>query len=166
MARQFREQLEQEVNSINEVKPVPRNVPPEVGPTPPDVTPANNSEHADMGSTAATGVADSVPVAPDAAPAAAAEPVGSDTHPEAQIYFSLNGTEPEVVAHDPHAPQPAAAEPQAAIEPAAAAEPGPPALPGEGGGETGPAIPPAAAAKQADPSQPATVEVIFPHDHG
>src|ERR1700761_5462488 len=28
MARQFREQLESEVNSINAVKPIPRNVPP------------------------------------------------------------------------------------------------------------------------------------------
>ncbi|HEV2700057.1 MAG TPA: Sec-independent protein translocase protein TatB, partial [Steroidobacteraceae bacterium] len=40
MARQFREQLEQEVNSINEVKPVARKVAPEVGPVAPDTPPA------------------------------------------------------------------------------------------------------------------------------
>jgi sec-independent protein translocase protein TatB len=149
MARQFREQLEQEVNSINAVKPVERHVPPappEVGPTQPDVTAANNSAHADIGSMEATGVV---------AAAAPVEAAGNDTHPESQIYFAMNGTEPEVVAQDPYALQPAADDPQALTEPSAAAV---------GTEATGAA--PAAAPKAADPAQPASVEVVFPHDHG
>ena len=145
MARQFREQLEQEVNSINAVKPVERHVPaepPPVGPPPPDVTAANNSQHADLGGTEASAVVET------AAPVEPVDPVGNDTHPEAQIYFALNGTEPAVVAQDPYPPQPAA-DSQAAAEPSAATE-----------GASPPAAP------RADPSQPATVEVLFPHDHG
>ncbi|MEJ0005083.1 MAG: Sec-independent protein translocase protein TatB [Steroidobacteraceae bacterium] len=145
MARQFREQLEQEVNSINAVKPVERHVPaepPVVGPPEPDVTAANNSNHADLGSTAATGVVDTAAVEP-------VEPAGHDTHPEAQIYFALNGTEPAVVAQDPYTPQPLAADSVATAESSAAIEPGSPAV-----------VP------VADPSHPATVEVLFPHDHG
>ncbi len=148
MARQFREQLEQEVNSINEVKPVPMPAPPDVGPTQPDVTAANDSGHADIGSAAT------------AAPAPV-EPAGSDIHPEGQIYFALNGTEPAVVGQDPYAPQLPADELQAVAEaPAAIAT-----------DEHAPAVPlapvptPEPAVKAADPGQPASVEVIFPHDH-
>jgi sec-independent protein translocase protein TatB len=154
MARQFREQLEQEVNSINAVKPVPMPAPPEVGPTQPDVAAANNSGHGDIGSSAA-GVTENVTPQPGPATAAPApiEPAGNDIHPEGQMYFALNGTQPEVVAQDPYALQPAADDPQAVAEtPAAMATEHPPAAP-----------PPAV--KAADPSQPATVEVIFPHDH-
>ena len=56
MARQFREQLEQEVNAINEVKPVPRNLAPAapaVGPAAP--APATEPYH-ETASTEATGV--------------------------------------------------------------------------------------------------------------
>ena len=139
MARQFREQLEQEVNSINEVKPVPRHVPP-VAPT----TPA--PEVAAAESPPAT-VVDHPPapeptVAPEGPPAAAAPP--ADPHPEAQIYFFMNGTQPEAVAENPYAPPEAMA--AASDVPAAAT-----------------AAPEAAAA---DSAEPASVKVIFPHDHG
>src|SRR5271165_4627952 len=55
MARQFREQLEQEVNAINEVKPVPRHVPPEVGPAAPGAQAAPDI-HAAGASSEASGV--------------------------------------------------------------------------------------------------------------
>ncbi len=55
MARQFREQLEQEVNSINEVKPVPRHVAPEVGPAAP-ATQAPHETDPPAAGTEATGV--------------------------------------------------------------------------------------------------------------
>jgi sec-independent protein translocase protein TatB len=142
MARQFREQLEQEVNAINEVKPVPRHVPPEVGPAAP-ATPPPPDVHHDTASTEATGVV-TEPVLP-AAPA-------NDVHPEAQMYFAMNGSEPDVVAHDPYTPPPAADEQQAAVDPAL---PAPPAT-----------APAPAAAKPAESGQPASVEVVFPHDHG
>jgi sec-independent protein translocase protein TatB len=142
MARQFREQLEQEVNAINEVKPVPRHVAPEVGPAAP-ATPPPPDIHNEVPSTEATGV-----VEPDAAPASPPD----DVHPEAQIYFAMNGSQPDVVAHDPYAPQPAAGDPQAALDPALPAAPG--------------AAPATAAEKTPESNQPASVEVVFPHDHG
>jgi sec-independent protein translocase protein TatB len=145
MARQFREQLEQEVNAINEVKPVPRHVPPEVGPAAPVTAPPPDVHH-ETASTETTGGVESGPaqVIPSDPP--------NDVHPEAQIYFAMNGSQPDVVAQDPYALQPAAVDPQAAVDPAL---PAPPA-----------AAPAPAAAKPAEPSQPASVEVVFPHDHG
>jgi sec-independent protein translocase protein TatB len=163
MARQFREQLETEVNSINAVKPVPRHVPPEVGPTAPAAPPApeapiepHTESHAAGGGTEATGVVDGSPSEP-AGPAPVPEAPVEQTHPEAQIYFAMNGSEPAVVAHDPYVTQPAGDDPQAMADPAAT-------TPGETAEGVIPA--PAAAAKVVDPNQPATVEVIFPHDHG
>ena len=152
MARQFREQLEQEVNSINAVKPVPRNVPPDVGPAAPSgtTTPETPTEAHATG-TEATGAVEHPTPGPEAS-AALPETPPEQTHPEAQMYFAMNGSEPDVVAHDPYEPQAVAAEPQAA------------ALPGETG-EGAPAAP-APAAKIEEPKQPASVEVIFPHDHG
>ena len=141
MARQFREQLEQEVNAINEVKPVPRHVAPEVGPAPPpaDAAAARAPESA-PGDVAAE------------APAAAGEPAApveppNELHPEAQIYFAMNGSEPAVVAEDPYA-LPGGA-PAAAPE----ADPHAPAAP-------------AAAPSAPPPERTASVEVVFPHDHG
>jgi|HubBroStandDraft_2_1064218.scaffolds.fasta_scaffold74419_3 sec-independent protein translocase protein TatB len=153
MARQFREQLEQEVNAINinEVKPVPRNVAPEVGPPAPATAPAAEPHH-DPASTEASGVAQSEPAAatvPPGEPPVAPDAPLNEVHPEAQIYFAMNGSEPEVVAQDPYAPS-AADEPQAS-------DTALPAAPG--------AAPPAPA-KPAEPAQPASVEVVFPHDHG
>jgi sec-independent protein translocase protein TatB len=150
MARQFREQLEQEVNAINEVKPVPRPVAPEVGPAAPGSAPAPDI-HTASGSTDATGVE------PDPAPATSAtdsatapSAPANDLHPEAQIYFAMNGSQPEAVAQDPYAPAPAVDDPQVAADPASpAAQAAPPAP-----------------AKPAEPAQPASVEVVFPHDHG
>jgi sec-independent protein translocase protein TatB len=144
MARQFREQLEQEVNAINEVKPVPRHVPPDVGPPAPDTPPPPDVHH-ETASTEATGVV-------EPAPAPVSPPPGDEVHPEAQMYFAMNGSQPDVVAQDPYAPQPAADESQAAVDPALPAPPG--------------ATPAPAAAKPAESSQPASVEVVFPHDHG
>jgi sec-independent protein translocase protein TatB len=140
MARQFREQLEQEVNAINEVKPVPRHVAPEVGPAAPE-TPPPPDIHNEMPGAEATGVE---PDTPQASPP-------DDVHPEAQVYFAMNGSQPEVVAQNPHAPQPAAADPQAAVDPALPAAPGAPAT---------------AAERAPESNQPASVEVVFPHDHG
>ncbi|HEV2702494.1 MAG TPA: hypothetical protein VGV09_12735, partial [Steroidobacteraceae bacterium] len=71
-------------------------------------------------------------------------------HPEAQIYFAMNGSEPAVVSQDPYAPPAAAEEPQAAADTALPA----------------PATPAPAPVKPAEPSEPASVEVVFPHDHG
>jgi sec-independent protein translocase protein TatB len=142
MARQFREQLEQEVNSINAVKPIPRHVPPPVTPA----TPAP-----EVAAASAPAPVNDHPPAPqpeaaahDTAPAPG--PV-QETHPEAQIYFALNGSEPEVVTENPYGPQPDPAATATAEHPqgtaAAAAEP---AAPG--------------------PGESASVKVIFPHDHG
>ncbi len=153
MARQFREQLEQEVDSINSVKPVPRNVAPEVGPAAPETAPADLHAHAPDGNpgTEATGVVE--PAAAEADAAAAVEPPANQLHPEAQIYFAMNGTEPEVVAHNPHDPPPAADDPAAAAPPTHVQSDAAQA-------------PPAAAAKPEEPGQLASVEVVFPHDHG
>ncbi len=152
MARQFREQLEQEVNAINEVKPVPRNVAPEVGPAAPATPPATEPYH-ETASTEATGV--ETHAAPVDSPAAdhtvIPEPVPDSVHPEAQIYFAMNGSEPALSNHDPYSPPPAAEDPQSAADPALPGAPGP----------TAPAT-----VKPAEPSQPASVEVVFPHDHG
>ena len=151
MARQFREQLEQEVNAINDVKPVPRHVAPEVGPAAP-ATPAAPEPHDDLANAAATGVvaetASESPPPSDNTVAPDAEAV----HPEAQIYFAMNGSEPALVTQNPYEPLPAADEAPAAIDPAAPAAPG--------------AAPAPAAAKSAESTQPASVEVVFPHDHG
>jgi sec-independent protein translocase protein TatB len=151
MARQFREQLESEVNAINAVKPIPRNVPP-VGPVAPD-TAAPPNVHNEPTSTAATGVPETA--TPEAgvgtpAPAPAPEPMPEQTHPEAQIYFALNGTEPAVVAHSPYETPPAADDPQA--------------LAAQDGTEGAQGLAPVA--KPEEPKSPASVEVIFPHDHG
>jgi sec-independent protein translocase protein TatB len=166
MARQFRDQLEQEVNSINAVKPVPRHVTPEVGPAAPGTPPAPDIEPAATG-TADMGVVEetTTAAAPSAETPAVAEAPGSDVHPEAQMYFAMNGSEPAVVAHDPYAPQ--SAPPAAALDAPAAEQPpsGAAREPGSHGEpEAGHGA--AAAAKTDDPGQPATVEVLFPHDHG
>jgi sec-independent protein translocase protein TatB len=155
MARQFREQLESEVNAINAVKPIQRNVPP-VGPVAPGTTePAD--VHTDLASTAATGVPETT--TPEAAVGSSAvEPVSTplpesmpdQTHPEAHMYFALNGTEPAVVAHSPYETQPAVHDPQAVAA--------------HDGAEGAPV--PAPGAKSEEPQSPASVEVIFPHDHG
>ena len=152
MARQFRDQLEQEVNSINEVKPVPRNVAPEVGPAAPSgaTTPETHTE-AHAAGTEATGVVDN-PTPGAEAVAVLPETAPEQTHPEAQIYFAMNGSEPDIVAHDPHEPQPQAAEPQAIAAPSET--------------EAGATAAPAPAAKIEEPKQLASLEVIFPHDHG
>lgn len=148
MARQFREQLEQEVNAINEVKPVPRNVAPEVGPAAPATPPAAEPYH-ETASTEATGVETPPPPMDSTAGehTVVPEAVPDSVHPEAQMYFAMNGSEPALVNHDPYSPPPPE-DPQAAADPA---------LPG---------VPPPATVNPAEPSQPASVEVVFPHDHG
>ena len=148
MARQFRDQLEQEVNSINAVKPVPRNVPPEVGPAAPTdaPTPETHTEAHATG-TEATGVVEHPTLGPEAS-AALPEAAPEQTHPEAQMYFAMNGSQPDVVARDPYESHVEAAEPQASVA--------------TGEAEAGVA----AAAQPEEPKQPASVEVIFPHDHG
>jgi sec-independent protein translocase protein TatB len=143
MARQFREQLESEVNSINAVKPVPYT-PPTVGPAAPGTEAAPNLHAAAAGTEAVA--PEAAPEGPAAeAPPAATAPAGSDVHPEAQMYFAMNGSEPAVVGQDPYAPQPVVEPPLVGEHP----EQGEPA---------------AAAAEES--SQPASVPVIFPHDHG
>ncbi len=145
MARQFREQLEQEVNSINAVKPVPRHVAPDVGPLAPGTEPAAADAHSGAAGTEATGVVEPGTAAQESAPSGPPpEPAGSEIHPEGQIYFALNGSEPEVVAQDPYALQPTADDPQAGPELAAA-----PAAPQSHESDDLPSVP-----------------VVFPHDHG
>jgi sec-independent protein translocase protein TatB len=165
MARQFREQLESEVNSINAVKPVARNVAPEVGPAAPGTEPAPDP-HASAAASEAAAAADNTTAAPEASAAAAApEPAGSDMHPEAQIYFAMNGTEPAVSAQDPYSlPAAPDADPHATMDMFPAHEANAPATPGEGQASQVPGS--AAEAKTAEAKQPATVEVVFPHDHG
>jgi len=139
MARQFREQLESEVNSINAVKPIPRHVPPEVTPATPGPEVA----------AAATAVVDHPP-APEPAAAAPEAPThepAQELHPEAQIYFALNGSRPEVVVENPYADPPAAGSTSVAEHPEGTAAP-------------------AAEAKPETLSEPASVKVLFPHDHG
>ena len=152
MARQFREQLESEVNSINEVKPVPRHVEPEVGPAAPTgaTTPETHTEAPSAGTEATGGVEHPTP-GPEAS-AALPEAPPDQVHPEAQIYFAMNGGQPDVVAHSPYEPPPEAAEPQSIAPPGETTEGATPA--------------PAPAIKIEEPKQPASVEVIFPHDHG
>ncbi len=161
MARQFREQLEQEVNSINAVKPVPRNVAPEVGPAAPGTEPAPDPQ-ASAAASEATAAADNTTAPPDTgtAPPVSPEPAGNDTHPEAQIYFAMNGSEPALVAQDPYAAAAGAADPHSTMDmfPEAPA-------PQEGVTAHGEAVP-SAEAKPAEAKQPASVEVVFPHDHG
>jgi hypothetical protein len=105
-------------------------------------------------STEASGVTDmGTPEAYAATQAAPTpEPMPEQMHPEAQIYFALNGTEPAVVAHSPYESPPAADDPQALTAHAEAQV------------STAGDAPPAA--KPEPPQQPASVEVIFPHDHG
>jgi sec-independent protein translocase protein TatB len=161
MARQFREQLEQEVNSINAVKPVPRNVAPEVGPAAPGTEPAPDPHAAAAASEAGAAAENSTaPPDPGAVPPSP-EPAGNDTHPEAQIYFAMHGSEPALVAQDPHAPPARANDPQITMDlfpdgPAPCSE----AETRHGGAAA------TAEAKPAEAQQPATVEVVFPHDHG
>jgi Tat protein translocase TatB subunit len=144
MARQFREQLEQEVNSINAVKPVPRHVTPDVGPPAP-AEPAAADATSGTAGTEATGLVEPGIAAHESPPSdPPPEPAGSDIHPEGQIYFALNGSEPEVVAQDPYALQPIADDPQ-----------------------TGPAHAEAPAApKSHESGELPSVPVVFPHDHG
>jgi sec-independent protein translocase protein TatB len=145
MARQFREQLEQEVNSMNAVKPVPRHVAPDVGPPAPGSEPAAADVPSGTG-TEATGVVEPGAPAQESAPSSPPpEPAGSEIHPEGQIYFALNGSEPEVVAQDPYALQPTADDPQSGTEHAQATPD---------------------ASKSQPSSDPPTVPVVFPHDHG
>jgi Tat protein translocase TatB subunit len=143
MARQFREQLEQEVNSINAVKPIPRNVPPvtPATPGPEEAAAADTPAHAHVDA-AAPGT-DPAPAVHETAPPH--EPQ-QETHPEAQMYFAMHGSEPGVVAEDPYGPHPETVD-------AAAAHP-------EG------TAPPAAEPAAEDRSELASVKVIFPHDHG
>lgn len=145
MARQFREQLESEVNSINAVKPEPMKPAPDVGPVQPSPeATASSAVHDAASGTEATGVVDSgTPEASVAASEAVPEPPAEQTHPEAQIYFAMNGGQPDVVAYNPHDVPPPSEEPQATPEEAVVTE-----------------------ARAEEPKQPATVEVIFPHDHG
>ncbi len=145
MARQFREQLEQEVNSISAVQPIARNVPPVTPATPgPEVAAATSTPRAPAETQTSSAVVDHPP-APQAAPAP--EPA-QQMHPEAQIYFSMNGNQPEAVTENPYATGPAGGE-TTTVEPAQeqtathAVE--------SGSGTT---------------EEPASVEVIFPHDHG
>jgi sec-independent protein translocase protein TatB len=146
MARQFREQLEQEVNSINAVKPVPRHVMPDVGPAAPGTESAAAEAPSGTAGTEATGVVEPGTAAHESAPSSPPpEPAGSEIHPEGQIYFALNGSEPEVVAQDPYALQPTADDPQAGPEHAEA----PPAAP-----------------KSPESDELPSVPVVFPHDHG
>jgi hypothetical protein len=70
-----------------------------------------------------------------------------ETHPEAQMYFAMNGSQPEVVAEDPYGPHPEAADAA-------------PAAPPEG------TTPAATEPAPEQPGEPASVKVIFPHDHG
>jgi sec-independent protein translocase protein TatB len=159
MARQFREQLEQEVNSINAVKPVPRNVAPEPAPDP----------QASAAASEATAAAENTTAPPEeSAPPVSPETAGNETHPEAQIYFAMNGSEPALVAQDPHAPPAGAEDPHTTMDMFPAPEANGPASPGDG--EASPGAAPGgaadAAAKTAEAKQPATVEVVFPHDHG
>jgi sec-independent protein translocase protein TatB len=155
MARQFREQLESEVNAINAVKPIPRNVPP-VGPVAPGTTEPADA-HTDLASTAATGVPETTTSeaavgssVPEPVSTPLPEPMPEQTHPEAQMYFALNGTEPAVVAHSPYETHAAADDPQALAT-----------HPEDHGAQA-----PAPGAKPEEPQSPASVEVIFPHDHG
>ena len=136
MARQFREQLEQEVNSINAVQPVPRHVPPVTPATPgPEMAAAESTP----------------PAAPivDHPPAPAPEPAAeAHAHPEAQIYFAMNGSEPSVVAENPFGPPPEAAAASAVAE------------------HTADTLPPVAEPAAPSTGEPASVKVLFPHDHG
>jgi sec-independent protein translocase protein TatB len=166
MARQFREQLEQEVNSINAVKPVPRNVAPEVGPAAPGTEPAPDPQ-ASAAASEASAAAENTTAPPEASATSpvSPEPAGNDTHPEAQIYFAMNGSEPALVTQDPHAPAPAGADdPHTTMDMFPASEANGPATQGEGQASPGAAS--SADAKTAEAKQPATVEVVFPHDHG
>jgi sec-independent protein translocase protein TatB len=140
MARQFREQLEQEVNSINAVKPIPRNVPPVTPTTPgPEVAAAASTPPPAETQTASASTIVDQPPAPEPAPAV------QEAHPEAQIYFAMNGSEPGAVTENPYGPSP---------ESTAAAE------------HSADAAAPAAEPAAETPAEPASVKVIFPHDHG
>jgi hypothetical protein len=120
-------------------------VAPDVGPPAPGTEPAA-AAHSDTAGTEATGVVEPGTAAHESAPSSPApEPAGSEIHPEGQIYFALNGTEPEVVAQDPYALQPTADDPQAGPEHAEA----PPAAP-----------------KAHESNELPSVPVVFPHDHG
>jgi sec-independent protein translocase protein TatB len=168
MARQFREQLEQEVNSINAVKPVPRNVAPEVGPAAPATEPVTEpapDPQASAAASEATAAAPNTTAPPEASAAPVSpEPAGNDTHPEAQIYFAMNGSEPALVAQDPHAPSTGADDPHTTMDMFPASEANGPATRGEA--QASPGAAPGTAVKSAEAQQPASVEVVFPHDHG
>jgi sec-independent protein translocase protein TatB len=160
MARQFREQLEQEVNSINAVKPIPRNVAPEVGPAAPGSEPAPDPQAAaaasEAGAAAPNPTAVPDPTSMDPSP----EPAGSETHPEAQIYFAMHGSEPALVAQDPYAPPADTTDPHATMDMFPEAPAPQEGVTAHGGTAAN------AEAKTAEAQQPASVEVVFPHDHG
>ena len=154
MARQFREQLESEVNSINAVKPVPRNVAPDVGPPAPGTEPAPDPQASAAASEAAAAADNTTAPSETNVATPAPEPAGNETHPEAQIYFAMNGSEPAVSAQDPHSPPATpAADPHATMDMFPTQEAQPPAAPG-------------AEAKTTEVQPAASVEVVFPHDHG
>jgi len=150
MARQFREQLESEVNSINAVKPIPRPVPPVTPATPgPEVAAAASTAAHTADDAAPTAIVDHPP-APEPAAAAPEAPThepAQEMHPEAQIYFALNGSQPEVVAENPYADPAAAGSTAVAEHPQGTAAP-------------------AAEPRPESPREPASVTVLFPHDHG
>jgi sec-independent protein translocase protein TatB len=152
MARQFREQLESEVNSINAVKPVPRHVAPEVGPAAPGTEPAADPLAAAAASEASSAAENSTAPPDPAAVAPSPEPAGNETHPEAQIYFAMHGSEPALVAQDPHEPPIGSNDPHTTMD----MFPDAPAPQGEG----------VTAHGEAAEAKPASVEVVFPHDHG
>jgi hypothetical protein len=82
----------------------------------------------------------------DHPPAPEPEPA-QEAHPEAQIYFAMNGSEPGVATENPYGPQPESTAAAVAEQPAGTATP-------------------AAEPMTETPGEPASVKVIFPHDHG
>jgi len=95
MARQFREQLEQEVNSVsdamNVTTPVSRPAP--LPPDPPVTTAAAPSAQAGAGDAGANATADAT------TPAAA--PVAQSFHGDSPTHFTMNGTTPGVSFSNP-----------------------------------------------------------------
>ncbi len=68
----------------------------------------------------------------------------------------MDGNQPTVVAQNPYAVSPGSDDPQALADQSTAH------VEGEGNAAAAPAAP----AKAPDPNQLASVEVLFPHDHG
>jgi hypothetical protein len=137
-----------------------------VGPPAPGTEPAPDP-NASAAASEATAATDNTTAAPDAAaaPAEIPEVAGNEMHPEAQIYFAMNGSEPALSTHNPYAAAAEAADPHATMD-MFAHEPNGPGLPIAEGEPPGAAAAATAAAKTAESNQPANVEVVFPHDHG